>query len=42
MPGPKLRILRENQADVENKLRCLPFKTETASQVRNKQVWTDG
>ena len=23
---------------MENKLRCLPFKTETASQIRNKQA----
>jgi hypothetical protein len=32
-----LDILRENRADVENKLRALPFKCETPSQIRNKQ-----
>lgn len=32
-----LDILRENRADVENKLRVLPFKCETPSQIRNKQ-----
>ena len=33
-----LDILRENRSDVENKLRALPFKCETPSQIRNKQT----